>query len=106
MRLLAVANATRAPSVPDVPTMAEVGYPAIQVTSWWGLLSPGATPREIVSRLNGEVVRIMGSPEARERLGSIGADLGSGSSEQLASFIRTEHAKWAQVVKESGARVD
>jgi tripartite-type tricarboxylate transporter receptor subunit TctC len=106
VRLLAVANARRADSVPEVPTMAESGYPSIQVTSWWGLLAPAATPKDIVSRLNGEVVRIMGSAEARERLGSLGADLGSGTSDQLSEFIRTEHAKWAQVVKQSGARVD
>ncbi|MCC6532650.1 MAG: tripartite tricarboxylate transporter substrate binding protein [Burkholderiales bacterium] len=106
VRLLAVASTQRSPTVAEVPTIAESGYPGFEVSSWWGLLGPAATPREIVGRLNGEVVRIMSGADARDRLGSMGADLGSGTPEQLAAYIRSEHAKWAQAVKVSGARVD
>ena len=106
VRMLGVASAKRSPTAPDVPTIAEAGFPEVEVTSWWGLLAPAATSREIVARLNGETVKIMASADARERIGSMGADIATSSPQQFADFIRTEHAKWGQLIRESGARID
>jgi tripartite-type tricarboxylate transporter receptor subunit TctC len=63
-------------------------------------------PKEVVARLNGEIVRIMGTADARERIGSLGADIVTGTPEQFAGYIKSEHAKWGQLIRESGARVD
>ena len=106
VRMIAVGSAKRSPSAPDVPTIAESGYPGFEVTSWWGVLGPAAMPKEIVSKLNSEIIRIMATPDARERIGGLGADIVTGTPEQFASYIKLEHAKWGQLIKESGARVD
>ena len=106
VRMLAVGSAQRSPSAPDVPTIAESGYPGFEVTSWWGVLGPAAMPREVVARLNTEIVRIMTTADARERIGGLGADIVTGTPEQFASYLKVEHAKWGQLIKESGARVD
>ena len=106
VRMLAVGSAQRSPSAPEVPTIAESGYPGFEVTTWWGLLGPAGMPKEIVAKLNSESVRIMASPEARERIGALGADLMTTTPDQFAARIKAENATWAQVIRESGARVD
>jgi tripartite-type tricarboxylate transporter receptor subunit TctC len=106
VRMLAVGSAQRSPSAPDVPTIAESGYPGFEVTTWWGALGPAAMPREVVARLNAELVKIMASNDARERIGALGADLITTTPQQFAARIKSENATWAQVIKESGARVD
>lgn len=106
VRMLGVASAQRSPSAPAIPTIAESGFPGVEVTSWWGVLAPAATPREIVARLNGEIVKIMASSDARERIAALGADIATSTPQQFADFIRTENAKWGQLIKESGARID
>jgi tripartite-type tricarboxylate transporter receptor subunit TctC len=106
VRMIAVGSAKRSPSAPEVPTIAESGYPGFEVTSWWGVLGPAAMPKEIVSKLNSEITRIMATADARERIGGLGADIVTGTPEQFASYIKVEHAKWGQLIKESGARVD
>ena len=106
VRMLAVASLQRSPSVPDVPTIADSGYPGFEVTSWWGIVVPSATPREIVSRLNAEIVKLMASTEARDRIGALGADIGTTTPERFAAYIKSEQAKWAQAIKDSGARID
>lgn len=106
VRMVAVASAKRSPSAATIPTVAESGYPNFEVTSWWGLLVPAAVPKDVVARLNSETVRFMATQNARDRLGAMGADLQTSTPEQFAAFIRTEHAKWGQLIKETGARVD
>jgi tripartite-type tricarboxylate transporter receptor subunit TctC len=106
VRMLAVGSAQRSPSAPDIPTIAESGYPGFEVTTWWGLLGPAAMPREVVGRLNTELVKIMASNDARERIGALGADLMATTPEQFAARIKAENSTWAQIIKESGARVD
>ena len=106
VRILAVGSAQRSPSLPDVPTIAESGYPGFEVSSWWGALGPAGMPREIVSRLNGEIVKIMSSQDARDRMAALGADIVTNSPEQFADYVRTETVKWGQLIKETGARVD
>lgn len=106
VRILAVGGAQRSPSLSDVPTIAESGYPGFEVSSWWGVLGPAGMPREIVARLNAEIVKIMSSQDARDRMAALGADIVTNSPEQFADYVRTETAKWGQVIKETGAKVD
>jgi tripartite-type tricarboxylate transporter receptor subunit TctC len=104
--LLAVGSLQRSPSMPEVPTIAESGYPGFEVVSWWGVLGQAAMPKDIVVRLNGEIVRVMASPDARDRIAALGADIMTSTPEQFAAYIRSEQAKWGQAIKDSGARVD
>jgi tripartite-type tricarboxylate transporter receptor subunit TctC len=106
VRVLAVGSLRRSPSLPDVPTVAESGYPGFEVISWWGILGQAAVPKDIVARLNGEVVKAMASPDAQNRIGALGADILTSTPERFADYIRTEQVKWGQVIKDSGARVD
>ncbi len=106
VRMLAVASAQRSPSAPDTPTLAESGFPGIELTTWWGVLGPAAMPKEIVARLNMEIVRIMGTADARERIAALGADIVTGTPAQFADYIKAENVKWGQLIKETGARVD
>jgi tripartite-type tricarboxylate transporter receptor subunit TctC len=106
VRVIAVGSLQRSPSLPEVATIAESGYPRFEVISWWGLLSPAATPKEIVARLNGEVTKMMAAPDARERIAALGADITTTTPDRFAAYIRSEQAKWGQAIKDSGARVD
>ena len=106
LRAIAVTSAHRAPVLPEVPTIAEAGLPGYEAGSWFGVLAPASTPREIVNRLNGAIVRGLQSPETRERLSAQGAEPAAGTPDQFAEFIRSETTKWATVIKAAGARVD
>lgn len=106
VRVLAVGSAQRSPAMPAMPTIAESGFPGFEVTSWWGALGPAGMPREIVIRLNNELVKIMATPDARERMAALGADITTGTPEQFAQYIKVETAKWGQLIKETGTRID
>jgi tripartite-type tricarboxylate transporter receptor subunit TctC len=106
LRAIAVTTGTRSPELPDVPTIAESGVPGYESIAWYGMAAPAGTPREIITKLNAETVKIMKSPEISKRLKEMGSHLEPGSPEQFAAFIKAETAKWAKVVKESGAKVD
>jgi tripartite-type tricarboxylate transporter receptor subunit TctC len=106
LRALAVSTAKRSPAAPEVPTVVESGYSSFEGSLWWGLLVPAATPREIVAKLNAEVGRILEMPEVRTQLGRHGVEPHGGSPEAYAVLLKAEIAKWAAVIKESGARVD
>ena len=106
VRVLAVGSLQRSPSLPEVPTIAESGYPGFEVISWWGLLGQAAMPKDIVARLNSEIVKAMASPDAQTRIGALGADIKTSTPEQFAAYIKSEQAKWGRVIKDSGARGD
>ena len=106
LRVLAVTTAKRWQGAPDVPTVAEAGLPGFEVNSWYGLLAPAGTPREIIQRLNAEVARGLRAPDARERLYSIGAEPMADTPEAFAAYIQSEMVKWAKVVKAAGIRVE
>ena len=106
VRRLAVGSLQRSPSLPDVPTIAELGYPGFEVISWWGILGQAAMPKDIVARLHGEVVKAMASPDAQKRIGALGADIKTNTPAEFAAYIKGERAKWGQAIKDSGARVD
>lgn len=107
LRALAVTTLARSPAMPDLPTIAESGLPGFDLTTWFGLLVPAGTPPEIVAKLNAEVVRALNANDMRERLEKMGAEPPANNTpEHFAAFIRAEAAKYAKVVKESGAKVD
>ena len=106
LRALAVTTVKRWKGTPDLPTMAEAGLAGFEVNSWYGLLAPAGTPREIILRLNSEVSRALREPDARERLNSIGAEPMDGTPEEFAAYIQAEMTKWSKVVKTAGLRAD
>ena len=106
LRQIAVTSAKRFPPLPDVPSIAESGYPEIDITSWWGLLAPAGVSRDIITRLNSETVKAMNTAEMKDRLASQGAAVMTNTPEQFAAFIKSEIGKWGQIVKASGARLD
>ena len=106
VRALAVTSLTRAPALPDVPTVAESGLPGFEASSWFGILAPAGTPPAIVAKLNAEIAKWLATPEAKEKLAKQGANAAGGTPEDFAKHIAAETAKWAKVVKESGAKID
>jgi len=106
LRALAVTTLKRWQGAPDIPTMSEAGLAGFEVNSWFGLLAPAGTPREIVLRLNSEVSRALHEPDARERLYSIGAEPMTNTPEEFAAYINAEMVKWSKVIKAAGIRVD
>jgi len=106
MRGLAISSAKRHPQLPDVPTFIELGYPQIQDYTWVGLFAPAGTPPEIVQKLNDAVNRALQDPNIRARLDSLTFEAIGGSPQQFADYLKVEVAKWAKVVKETGAKVD
>jgi len=106
LRALAFTSAQRVPGAPAVPTLAESGYAGFDVLSWYGILAPAGTPREIVGRLNAEINAILRAPDVRERLAGLGAEPTGGTPEQFAATIRADTARWAKVVADAAIRID
>jgi tripartite-type tricarboxylate transporter receptor subunit TctC len=106
LRALAVTSATRSPSLPDVPTIAEVALPGYEATSWFGLLAPAGTSPAIVKLLNEQIVAVLSEPAVRAQLGEQGAVPHPETPEEFGRFIRAETVKWAKTVKDSGATID
>jgi tripartite-type tricarboxylate transporter receptor subunit TctC len=106
LNALAVTNPGRSPIVPDVPTVAESGLPGFEALQWFGIFVPAGTSKDIVTRLNAEIVKIVRLPDIRERLSSLGADVVGNTPEQFAAFQKADAVKWARVVKESGAKIE
>jgi tripartite-type tricarboxylate transporter receptor subunit TctC len=106
IRALAVSTAKRPASIPDLPTVAEAGLPGYDSGVWYGVLAPAGTPRDIITRLNGEIVRALNQPDYRGLLVNNGIDPIGSPPEQLGQYIKSELAKWAKVVKDAGVRVD
>lgn len=106
LRALAVTSARRVDDLPSVATINESGFKGFDEVTWFGLLAPAGTPRDVVARLNAEFNKALQNPELRRRLGDEGADAVGGTPEQFAALIRDEIPRWGRVVRESGARVD
>ena len=106
LRAIAISSAARSAAMPDVPSVAESGYPDYEATTWYGMLAPAATPRAIVTALNARVVNALKDAKLQARIAAQGADVAAGTPEDFATYIRTEQVKWAKVVRESGARAE
>ena len=106
VRALAFTSSKRVPGAPDVPTLAESGYPGLEVLSWYGIFAPAGTPAEIVRKLNAEINRVLQAADVRERLTALGIEPTGGTPEQFAQVIKTDTARWAKVVGAAGIRVE
>jgi tripartite-type tricarboxylate transporter receptor subunit TctC len=106
LKALAVTTSKRIPALPNLPTVAESGLPGFETGSWFGLLAPAGTPKEIITALDTEIRKMVQSPEMREKLIQQGAEPVGMGSDEFAAHIKSELAKWGEVVKASGARAD
>jgi len=102
VKLLAVTGAKRSASFPDVPTIAELGYPGYEATNWYAFVAPAKTPKDIIERLNREIVRTLNTPETREQFARQGEEPSPSTPEELGKYIERETATWGRVVKEAG----
>ena len=92
--------------MPELPTIAESGVPGFDVASWIGVAAPAKTPKDIVYKLNTEIVKILHMPDVRRRFFELGAEPVGNTPEEFAAYIQTEIVKWSKVVKDSGARAN
>ncbi len=106
VRALAVTGLKRATSLPRVPTLDEAGVPGYEVTAWTGVIAPAGLPRPVLDRLNAAVNAAISEPQAKQRLAQLGSEGGGGTPEDYAALIRRDSAKWAEVIRRSGARID
>ncbi len=103
LRAIAVTSATRAPALPEVPTVQESGIPGYEVTSWYGIFAPAKTPGALIARLHADLTAILKAPDVLERLATLGAEPSGKGSAEFGALVRSEIQKWAGVVKASGA---
>ncbi len=106
LRALGIAAAKRSPAAPDIPTISEAGLRGFELGSWYGLLAPANTPREIITRLHGELVKALAAPEVSERIRSFGAEPVGNTPEQFAAQIRSDIVKWAKVVRAANVHAE
>ena len=106
LKALAVTTAKRSSLTPELPTLSETGLPGFDIYTWWGFMAPAGTPKEIVSKWNAEVTRILASAEMKAFFAQQGAEPAADTPEQFAALIKSEIAKYAKIVKQSGAKVD
>jgi tripartite-type tricarboxylate transporter receptor subunit TctC len=105
LRAVAVLGPKRSPVLPDVPTVGET-LPGYEVVNWFGMVVPAATPRDIVTRLNTETVKVLRMPDIRERLMANGAEPVGSTPDEFGAFMKSESAKWARVIKEANIRAE
>lgn len=104
LRALAVTSAQRAATAPEIPTIAETALPGFDAATWFALVAPAATPREIVLRLNAEVTRLVAQPEIQQRFADLGMSIAAGAPDALDAYIGSEIGKWSQVIKDADVR--
>jgi tripartite-type tricarboxylate transporter receptor subunit TctC len=106
LKALAVSSKAHTPQAPEIPSVDEAGVPGYDVTVWFGVLAPAGTPRDIVQRLNREMVNILHSSEVRERFAKAGVQVAASSPEEFQRFLNSEVSRWAQVVKAANIKAD
>ena len=106
MKALGVSTVKRSPLAPEVPSISEAGVPGYDLSVWFGVLAPAGTPRDIIQRLNVEIVKILQSPDVKERFLKQGVDVQTGTPEQFDALVKSEVARWAKVIKDAGIRAD
>lgn len=106
LRPIAITSAKRSPLLPDVPTFAEAGMPGVESYAWYGFFARAGTPKDIVDRLNADAIKVMKGPHFKNVFAETGSEFVGDTPENFARFVQAEAAKWAKIVKESGATVD
>jgi tripartite-type tricarboxylate transporter receptor subunit TctC len=106
LRGIAVSSAKRSQARPDIPTVAEAGVPGFDYVTWYGLFAPAATPRDVIAKINAEVVKMLAAPELSKRFASMGAEPESTTPEQLAKYMRNEYENWVKVIKAANIRLE
>ncbi len=106
MRVLAVTTLKRSSAAPELPTLAESGFPGFDTSLWFGLLAPAATPKDIIGKIHSDTVRALKLPDVQERIASQGADIVGSSPDEFAAFIAAESAKYARIIKQAGVKLD
>ncbi len=106
MRALAVSSLNRVDDLPQVPTIAESGYKGFESVTWFGFVAPAGTPKDVVTKFNAEMAKALQAADVKKKLGDQGADVLGGTPEQFGTLIKTDIARWAPVIKESGAKLD
>ena len=106
LKALAISSGSRVPAAPDTPTVAEQGLPGFETGSFQAIVGPAGIPRETVGKLNGELRRVLNTAEMKERFAKLGTEVRADTPQQLGDYLRVEKARWAKVVKDSGAKFD
>ena len=106
LKAIGISSDRRSPLFPDLPTISESGVPGFEASTWFGVFAPAGTPKEIVARLNHEIVAALQSAEMRERLANLGADPVGSTPEEMAKTVAAETAKWAKVIKDANVKID
>ena len=106
LRAIAVTGPRRLALTPEIPTVTESGVPGFELTCWYMMLAPAGVPREIIARLNSELVKAVHTPQVKERFAALGTEPVGNSAEACGEFLRAEIAKWTKVVRASGAKAD
>ena len=106
LRGLAVTSLTRSAAVPEIPTVAEQGYPGFETAAWYGVLVPAGTPKDIVSRLHAEMVKVLGHPDIKQKLQAQGGEPVGNTPAEFGAYIASEIAKWGKVIKAAGLKAD
>ena len=106
LRILAITSRERSPITPNVPTMGEAGVKDFEAYSWNGILAPADTPREIIVRLNRDIVRALQFPDVRERVAASGKFVVADTPDEFSAYIRAESARWSRIIKQQGIRTE
>jgi tripartite-type tricarboxylate transporter receptor subunit TctC len=106
VRALALATARRSPSLPDVPTMAEAGFPSVSADNWYGIIVAAATPKDVLAKLHAALVSALLAPETKQKMEAQGANALSSTPQELAEYMRKETAKWGKIIKAAGIKLD
>ncbi len=106
LRALAVTTPKRAEQLPDVPTFVETGLKGFEMTNWYGVVAPAATPRDIVNKINADINKALADPGVRKRLADVGTDIGGGTPEAFDAFVKTEITKYTKLVKAANVQLD
>jgi tripartite-type tricarboxylate transporter receptor subunit TctC len=106
LRGLAVTSKARSPALPDVPSMAEAGYPEIEGEGWFAFIVPAGTPKEISTLLNREIIKLIALPDIKEKLATLGFTAVGMTPDESTALFRTESARWAKVIREAGIRAN
>ena len=106
VRALAVMSPKRSPELPDVPTLAEAGFPGLEMTTWYGVFAPAGTPKDVVAKLNAEIMKALQTPEVKTRIAGLAGEPGTMTIEQFAALNRADSERYAKLVKDASIKLD